>query len=240
MKDIMGFMEKEPMILDVAGKTREVLIEYKRNKNMWLRVNEDGSLHITCSRYVSQKQIREFILSKEKWIMKAEASVTKRNESTACGDDGNDAMWMGKRLAVRAVHDTRDYLEVDDHYLTFHLRNDTPETRKHVFYTYGSRHIVSLLKQKRGWLDESVCRANGKPLPKITVKYMTSRWGSCTPAKAHISISMRLIHYPEKCLDYVLLHEYAHMLEANHSKNFWHQVEIRMPEYKEYVKILKE
>jgi Predicted NADH:ubiquinone oxidoreductase, subunit RnfA len=39
--------------------------------------------------------------------------------------------------------------------------------------------------------------------------FMTSRWGSCTPARSHISMSVRLIHYPKECLDYVLLHEIA-------------------------------
>lgn len=227
------------MILEAAGKTREVLIEYKRNKNMWLRVNADGSLHITCGRHVTQKQIREFILSREKWIAKTEASAQKRNDSTSCGDDGGSAMWMGVRLPVRCVPSGRDWLEVADGCLTFHLRNDTPEARKHVFYACGSEQIVKMIREKRGWLDESVCRASGRTLPKITVKYMTSRWGSCTPAKAHISISVRLIHYPEKCLDYVLLHEYAHMLQANHSPAFWHEVEIRMPEYREYMRLLK-
>lgn len=47
------------------------------------------------------------------------------------------------------------------------------------------------------------------------------RWGSCAPVKGSIRISHRLAEMPSFVLDYVLVHELAHLLEANHGKQFW-------------------
>lgn len=48
-----------------------------------------------------------------------------------------------------------------------------------------------------------------------------TRWGSCTPAHATIRLSSRLIGMPAYVVDYVLLHELAHLLRADHSPGFW-------------------
>jgi hypothetical protein len=48
-----------------------------------------------------------------------------------------------------------------------------------------------------------------------------TRWGSCTPATGEIRISTRLVPFPVWVLDYVIVHELAHLVEANHSSRFW-------------------
>jgi len=66
------------------------------------------------------------------------------------------------------------------------------------------------------WLD-------GVPAP-VSVRWVgnqNSRWGSCTVADRTIRLSDRLIGMPEYVIDYVLVHELAHLVEANHSDRFW-------------------
>ena len=108
------------------------------------------------------------------------------------------------------------------------------ETIENTFYHEANKYLLYLIQQEREFLDEHICKKNQKPLPRIRIKYMTSRWGSCTPAKSNISISARLIHFPHECFSYVLLHEYAHILVANHSKDFYAVVKTYMPDYKKY------
>ena len=229
----------ETMELTVAGKKRQVLIEYKRIKNIYLRIGDDGSLRISCSRYVTQKQIREFILSKESWIAKAETKVQNRTDHCSYGRNNEPAMWLGKQMRVSCVPSSRDYLSVEENELVYHLRTDSDERRMAVFYKTAGEYLKEMIQVRRGSLDQSVCVANRRPLPQITLKYMTSRWGSCTPAKSRISISVRLIHFPPVCLDYVLTHEYAHILVANHSKAFYAEIAKRMPDYRRAEMLLK-
>lgn len=57
-----------------------------------------------------------------------------------------------------------------------------------------------------------------------SIRWVTNqqkRYGSCTPAERTIRISHRLAQTPAFVLDYVIVHELAHLLEANHGRNFW-------------------
>ena len=73
----------------------------------------------------------------------------------------------------------------------------------------------------------------------IYFKYNKSNWGSCS-AKRNINISTRLLFAPDKVLDYVCIHELAHLVERNHSRRFWAVVEKVMPHYQEQQNWLKE
>ena len=68
-------------------------------------------------------------------------------------------------------------------------------------------------------------RALGQPVPKVSVMDARSRWGSCTPARgmraAGVRYSWRLILAPFEVMDYVVAHECAHLVHADHSPKFW-------------------
>jgi predicted metal-dependent hydrolase len=66
----------------------------------------------------------------------------------------------------------------------------------------------------------------GAPMPTSVrwVSNMTTRWGSCTAAEGAIRISDQLQGMPPYVVDYVLVHELAHLVEANHSDRFWQLV----------------
>jgi predicted metal-dependent hydrolase len=64
--------------------------------------------------------------------------------------------------------------------------------------------------------------AHGLPTPAdIAWREMRSRWGSCTPGTGQIRIATAVAGFPPWVLDYVIVHELAHLLEANHSSRFW-------------------
>lgn len=73
---------------------------------------------------------------------------------------------------------------------------------------------------------------------KIKVNKAKTRWGSCN-AKGDLSFTYRLIFAPEELIDYVIVHELAHLKEMNHSLRFWSIVENTMPDYKERRKELR-
>jgi predicted metal-dependent hydrolase len=73
---------------------------------------------------------------------------------------------------------------------------------------------------------------------KTRISSAKTRWGSCSFTNT-ISINWRLILLPEQCLEYVIIHELAHITEKNHSKNFWNIVEKYCPDYKTTRKTLQ-
>lgn len=72
----------------------------------------------------------------------------------------------------------------------------------------------------------------------IKLKYTRSRWGSCSKQR-NINLSVKLFFVPIELMEYVCVHELAHLKEMNHSRHFWKLVEKVMPDYKEKRKMLK-
>ena len=68
--------------------------------------------------------------------------------------------------------------------------------------------------------------------PVLKVRQMKTRWGVCVPAKRQITFSLRLAEKPRAAVEYVVLHEYAHFVRADHSPAFWAVVARYMPDHK--------
>ena len=78
----------------------------------------------------------------------------------------------------------------------------------------------------------------GIEAPKIKIRRMKTRWGSCNFTSKTVTINTALAEYPEDCLRFVLTHELCHLVHPNHSKAFYDTLTDVMPEWKEYKKIL--
>jgi len=77
------------------------------------------------------------------------------------------------------------------------------------------------LQRRAAELSAKYLDGKAKPLTVRWVANQNSRWGSCTPSDRSIRLSTRLQGMPGWVIDYVLVHELAHLLEPNHSRRFW-------------------
>ena len=74
---------------------------------------------------------------------------------------------------------------------------------------------------------------------RITIRSQKTRWGSCS-GKGNLNFNCLLMLTPDEVTDYVVVHELCHLIEMNHSKAFWAQVERVLPDYRQQRKWLKE
>ena len=72
----------------------------------------------------------------------------------------------------------------------------------------------------------------------VSINQAKTRFGSCS-SKKRLNFSCNVMRYPQDAIDYVIVHELAHIKELNHSKRFWAIVEGVLPDYKKRQKILK-
>ena len=71
------------------------------------------------------------------------------------------------------------------------------------------------------------------PFRELKLRYMKARWGSCQPRMGIITLNSCLMEKPRQAVEYVVLHEFAHFVHPNHSKDFYGLVESLMPDWKE-------
>lgn len=108
-------------------------------------------------------------------------------------------------------------------------------------YNFSKEEINALKKKTKNIILPKVeyySRIMNLKPNKVSVNSAKRLFGSCN-SKGNLNFSFRLCLYPDKAIDYVILHELSHMVELNHSKRFWAVVEKYMPDYKEQKKLLK-
>lgn len=80
---------------------------------------------------------------------------------------------------------------------------------------------------------EALAPSLGVPVPPLALSSARTRWGSCS-TKSGIRLNWRLIHFPEAVVDYVVIHELAHLRHMNHGPRFWSLVEAGCPDYRRW------
>ena len=98
--------------------------------------------------------------------------------------------------------------------------------------------LVYLIPMVEKW--HPVVADHGIPMPRVTVRRMRSRYGSCSVGRGRITLAEFLIHVPKECAEYVVLHELTHFLYPNHGKEFYQFIETHMPDYRQREKQLKQ
>ena len=217
-----GSSEPELVRIDAGGgRAVEIAIQISaRARRLSLRVDpvRGGVVLVLPSRRQRAEGLR-FAESRAGWILSRVARVPDRVPFA----DGSAIPVLGVPHTVRHLPGSRGLLTVAD-----------GEIR-----VGGPAHLVP--RQVSGWLraearrllvprSEEAAARIGRPVARVTVRDTRSRWGSCSSAGA-LSYSWRLILAPEPVLDYVVVHEVAHLRELNHGPRFWRLVADLMPDH---------
>lgn len=80
----------------------------------------------------------------------------------------------------------------------------------------------------------------GVKVSGVTIRQMKTRWGSCNVKTHHININLALLYKPDECLEYVVVHEMTHILEASHNEVFWGYMTKFYPDWKRVRKYLND
>ena len=144
-------------------------------------------------------------------------------------------------LIVRAPHFTLkktilDFVEQHKDWIDKQKQNHFSNNTK------SELEIKELKKKAKNYIPQRVLEIalqNWFKYNNIRITSARTRWWSCT-SQNNLNFSFYLIWSPEKVIDYVIIHELAHLKQMNHSKKFRTIVENIMPDYKKYKKWLRE
>ena len=79
----------------------------------------------------------------------------------------------------------------------------------------------------------------GRKIARVRVRKMQTRWGSCNHAKGYLNFSLSLIERDRRFVEYVVLHELAHLVHANHGADFYALIAQIMPDFRARIKLGK-
>jgi len=194
----------------------------------------DGRVEVRAPRRASDKEIRAFVVSKEKWIAGKMAASKERLEKREgfSLDYGSLVRFMGSRYPIAARPGNKAGFDGENFFMPSDM---APEHIKSACaFTYRLL-AKSVMKEKVAHFAGLMSLSPAS----VRITGAKTRWGSCS-AKKSLNFSWRLMMADEDVIDYIAVHELAHIKEMNHSARFWAVVEGVLPDYREREKKLKE
>lgn len=215
-------MEKREIELD--NKVIPYYLIINNNKNCYIRVVE-GKIEVRAGKQFTKAFIERAIIDKSDHFLKL---INNYKESV--NYDEKFIRVYGKQYGMTFENGEKISCVVSKDVVYFTGKNYKQTVE---MYLKNTLKVYVELKVK-----EYVDQYFNFKVPSVEVKYMKSRWGYCK-IDGHVCFNISLVHIDKKLIDYVVMHELCHYLEANHSSKFYDEIESRMPDYKERIKALK-
>ena len=192
-------------------------------KYIRISLKSNGIVRVTVPKRASMKEAMAFVETKMDWIIKAQSRMAtheKRNivftPDTVFSTKNRQLQlipWKSEQFRTQLTKDTLKIFYPAECDL---LSNQVQESIRNFI-------IITLRKEAKEYLPQRTAHLaamHGFTYSGVTVKNITSRWGSCSSIN-HINLNIHLVRLPEHLSDYVILHELTHTVHKNHSERFW-------------------
>ena len=181
-------------------------------------------------------EVMKFLNLKKDWILQTSEYYQRlRNEYGEENLKLNTIAFLGKRYNLKITKDVGTSVIVSDNLkcITFHVNNMRryKDDVKRWYSSQTGKIVAERLNQIM------VMNPELPPYKKVTVRHQRSRWGSCSK-NGNLNFNLLLASLPLELIDYVIIHELAHLIELNHSKEFWKIVGVIDPEFQSHRKLL--
>ncbi len=215
----------------------------KHVRNLNLRVRSDGSVAVSSPPRVSEREVAAFLESRADFILSALDRFAHRREVAPAPQryaDGETRRVFGEDIPIRVAKGNKiccTYCE-KTLFLTVWDPSDEAQRRR-----AAERWATEFLAQTVTAICTRAERdfaSYGIPRPTVRFRRMTSRWGSCNPKTAVLTFNYALLAAPLSAVEYVIYHEFAHLLHPNHSPAFYEQVAVFLPDWKARKALLRD
>lgn len=219
-----------------APKGWEYELVYKRICHIYFRIYPDKKIvRISAPYQISSRALTQAIQVKSDWLMEKMNALTNAPVPLKAGPairNSRSCMVWGKSLAVtRESCTTRPGICLTtESKITVRVPSDF-ETKKEE--NLWNRWLRSILNERIQILLGKWQPAMGVVPAECRLKKMKTRWGSCNTNARRIWINACLVHLDPSFLEYVLVHELAHLLEPGHTRRFYGIVETYLPDWRD-------
>jgi len=218
------------MLLTISGIL--INVSKKSIKEMRLYVKPpNGEVTVSAPLSLSNEAIELFVRSKISWIKKQIERFDKQPRQSKRKYVSGETLYVwGEPYYLQIEYGGRNSLVLSGDKAIFTVKKNTATVQREKFVREWYR---KRLKEEIERLLPKWEKITGLKCNSWQIKYMTSRWGTCKPKARKICLNLQLAKKPPECLEYIILHELAHILEKYHNERFKSFVGKHMPKWKE-------
>jgi|TARA_B110000240_G_scaffold194221_1_gene241469 predicted metal-dependent hydrolase len=212
----------------------DIAVKKSKRKTVSIFVERDGSVSALVPSNLSDDEIATILKAKEYQIHRNLAQWLKLNERYVTREyvNGQSFLYLGRNYRLKLVDDKLGELKFYKGY--FLLSKDELSNAEQYFIDF----YRNKLKQKIKPLIIRYKEQLGVSPNDVKVMELKNRWASCS-AKGNINFHWKCAMAPMDVLQYIIVHELAHLIHLNHTTEFWNEVDKVLPKHEEQMNWLK-
>lgn len=218
---------------DLDGIVVEVTV--KSVKYLRVRVMPPrGDVRVSAPFGVSADEVRRFVRERRDWIVGAQRKVIAAAEVKRPLAEHSTAWLWGRRYRVRVdVGPWESACIVGEEICLVVADSSRAELLLDRLYRQELEPVVRALFER--WQPRV-----GRSARLVRLRRMKTRWGSCSPSKANITLNLALAQFRPELLEYVVVHELVHLWEHGHGPGFYARMSSLLPDWRELRAELKD
>lgn len=217
-----------PVIRDFGG----IPVEFRRKRVRCLRmtVHPDGAVRVSVPWHVPDAEAVAFVAARADWMRRRVDAIRRAPPPAETHfETGDTVRAFGETLPLRVAEtETPSAPRIEEGTLVLPVRPGAPEAERRVVFAVWLR---ARLTETLSRLLAHWTAAMGEAPVRWDLRRMKSRWGSCAARKRFIRFNLQLAEQPPACIEYVVVHELAHLSVQNHSPAFWSVVARHLPDW---------
>ena len=216
-------------------KDIEYTLRRSERKTASIYIERDGEVSVFVPDDLTDNQVEELLESKRRWIYRNQAEWKDLNATRVQREfvNGEGFLYLGRTYRLKLVDEQEATLVLrDGHFCLLSAGSLDADTAFKDFYREKGRVRIA---ERVAFFEERM----GVESKSFRVMELKNRWASCT-ADGGLNFHWKCMMAPPVVLDYIVVHELAHLIHPNHTKDFWNEVDKIMPDYadrKEWLRV---
>lgn len=204
----------------------------RRTSRVAIHVDPDGTVKVDAPPGFSDKAVHSAVQKRARWVVDHVSQARNRFRHVHPRDyvSGEQVLYLGRRYLLKVLKDWDGGPEVrlrGNRLEVGVMRPDRERVRRLVWSWYREKandyfgRRLEALSGRLTWVTAP---------PAFQLREMRRQWGSCSP-QGRLILNPHLVKAPRDCVDYVLVHELAHLKHHDHSRGFWRLVDAHDPDW---------
>ena len=223
------------MLIAISGL--DVQVNKKNIKNMHLSVKPPlGNVVVSAPLLMTKKSIENFVRQNIGWIKKQREKFANQPRMTERQYVSGETYYIwGKQYFLEFVPSKKREFKIEGDKILLRMKENSTVEQREKFMREEFRKILTeqLERLVPKWEEMT-----GLYCDSFQTKYMITRWGTCNSKAKRIWINLQMVEKPLECLEYIILHELAHLRVSNHGKEFVAIMDKYMPDWKDRKNLL--
>lgn len=200
-------------------------VVYSNRKTLSIIVERDRSILVRAPQSMTDEEITQAVENKKIWIYEKTHHPQKYPPDPVKKEfvSGETILYLGRNYRLELIdEDTKEICFNSCFFISRYQKVNAGELIKEWYMSRGRKILIPRI---RNFAD-----AMGVAYNQVSITDMKYRWASCSP-KNNLNFNWRILKAPMSVIDYLIVHELAHLLELSHSTKFWNIVAVQVPEY---------